>query len=366
MKFTNIEIRACQHHPDSPHKLKDGSPVSFEFLAMKFETDIGLTIDTFGFAGRSALAMGEVSAQMVRPFFIGRDPAYRERNAFDFRRLNRAWNFAPGYVYAPYDIASWLAQAEAAEMPLYKFLGAMHDAVPIYGSSMTLETPDAYAAEAVALRDRAWAAYKLHPPADWEITVAAHRAVREAVGPDFRLMSDPVGNFNFQRNLAFGKILEELDYYWLEEPMFDEFHGSLKALADALSIPIIGGETAENHPGGVANMIADRAVDIVRGDVSWSGGITGLLKTAHLAEAHGMNCEIHTAIYHPLELVNLHCCAAIRNNEFFEVLVPEHLFDVGLAEPIDIRDGMVHLPQRPGLGIALDWDFIDNATLKVF
>ena len=63
--------------------------------------------------------------------------------------------------------------------------------------------------------------------------------------------------------------------------------------------------------------------------------------------------------------MNLHCAAAIRNNEFFEVLVPEELFAIGLKDPIDVRDGHTHLPQGPGLGIALDWDFIDNATLKV-
>ncbi len=366
MIFTDVEIRACKHVPASNVTLKDGRPMDFEFLVLKFKTDEGLEIDTFGFAGRSALAMGEVSAQMIKPFFIGRDPAYRERHCHDFRRLNRAWNFAPGYTYAPYDIACWLAMSHRADLPLYKYIGAMKDAVPIYGSSMTLKSPEAYAKEALELKNRGWAAYKLHPPADFDMTIAAHIACREAVGPDFRLMSDPVNNFNYQQNLHFGKLLEKLNYYWLEEPMFDEFHGSLKSLSQALHIPICGGETAENHPEGVANLIADRAVDIVRADASWSGGITGLLKTAHLAEAHGMNCEIHTAIYHPLELVNLHCAAAVKNNEFFEVLIPEHLFNVGLADPIDIRGGMAHLPQKAGLGIDLDWDFIENATLKVF
>ena len=365
MKFTNIEIRACRHEPDQAYSLKDGKPIDFEFLAMKFDTDAGISVETFGFAGRSALAMGAVSAELLRPFFIGRDPDYREKHWHDYRRFNRAWNFTPAYAYAPYDIACHLAQAQAAELPLYKHLGAVRDAVPIYGSSLTLPTAQAYADEAKALQARGWAAYKLHPPADIDIAFEAHRLCREAVGPEFRLMSDPVNNFNFQQNLHFGKMLEELNYYWLEEPMFDECHGSRRELTRALRIPIVGGETAENHPAGVAELVASRAVDIVRGDASWSGGITGLMKTAHLAEAHGMNCEIHTAIYHPLELVNLHCAAAIRNNEFFEVLVPEELFAIGLKDPIDVRDGHAHLPQGPGLGIALDWDFIDNATLKV-
>ena len=232
---------------------------------------------------------------------------------------------------------------------------------------MTLKTADDYAKEALDLKKRGWAAYKLHPPLDYQITIEAHKACREAVGNTFRLMSDPVNNFSYNQNLHFGKLLEDLDYYWLEEPMYDEFHGSLKSLKEKLKIPIVGGETAGNHPEGVAHLISDRAVDIIRGDISWSGGITGLLKTAHLAEAHGMNCEIHTAIYHPLELVNLHCALAIKNTEFFEVLIPEHLFNIGLKEKIQIKNGHAHVPKnKPGLGIELDWDFIDNSTLKIF
>jgi L-alanine-DL-glutamate epimerase-like enolase superfamily enzyme len=367
MKFTNIEIRACKHTPNTDLTLKDGRPMSFEFLVLKFETDEGLSCETFGFAGRSSLAIGEVSSQMIKPFFIGRDTRYREKNWHDFRKYNRAWNLSQNYCFAPYDIASWLVQSISANLPLYQFIGAMRDSIPIYGSSMTLKTADDYAKEALDLKKRGWAAYKLHPPLDYEITIEAHKACREAVGSNFRLMSDPVNNFSYNQNLHFGKLLEDLDYYWLEEPMYDEFHGSLKSLKEKLKIPIVGGETAENHPEGVAHLISDRAVDIVRGDISWSGGITGLLKTAHLAEAHGMNCEIHTAIYHPLELVNLHCASAIKNTEFFEVLLPEHLFNIGLKEKINIKDGHAYVPKnKPGLGIDLDWDFIDNSTLKVF
>ena len=90
------------------------------------------------------------------------------------------------------------------------------------------------------------------------------------------------------------------------------------------------------------------------------------MKTAHLAESFGVQCEIHTAIYHPLELVNLHCCAAIKNSEFFEVLVPYDYFNFGLKESINVSNGMAHLPSKPGLGIDLDWDFIDNSTFKKY
>ena len=105
-----------------------------------------------------------------------------------------------------------------------------------------------------------------------------------------------------------------------EIPLFDENFHNLRELTRILDIPIIGTEVIAKHPYSVAECISTRVVDMVRADVSWSGGITATMKTAHLAESFGVQCEIHTAIYHPLELVNLHCCAAVKNSEFFEVL----------------------------------------------
>ena len=78
-----------------------------------------------------------------------------------------------------------------------------------------------------------------------------------------------------------------------------------------------------------------------------------------------MNCELHTTILHPLELVNLHLGAAVANNSYFETLWPHDLFEFGLKEKIEVVDGMARLPQGPGLGIDLDWDFIDRATFKI-
>lgn len=114
----------------------------------------------------------------------------------------------------------------------------------------------------------------------------------------------------------------------------------------------------------MAECISTRIVDRVRADVSWTGGVTGVIKTARLAESFAVNCEIHTAILHPLELVNLHCCAAIANCEFFELLTPQEHFAFGLAEPLPVENGVARLPQGPGLGMEFDWDLIDNCTTK--
>ncbi|MDE2437126.1 MAG: hypothetical protein KGM49_12785, partial [Sphingomonadales bacterium] len=152
---------------------------------------------------------------------------------------------------------------------------------------------------------------------------------------------------------------------WLEEPIFDEEFHSLQELTRQLEIPIVGTEVLAKHPYSVAECIKSRVVDRVRADVSWTGGVTGVMKTARTAEAFGVNCEIHTAIFHPAEMVNLHCCAAIKNCDFFEVLMPPEEFAFGLASPLPIVNGMAQLPQGPGMGIDLDWDDIDRCTLRI-
>jgi L-alanine-DL-glutamate epimerase-like enolase superfamily enzyme len=163
-----------------------------------------------------------------------------------------------------------------------------------------------------------------------------------------------------------GRELEKLNYYWFEEPLFDADFNGLRKLAAQLDIPICGTEVLPGSHYSTAECIASGVVDIVRTDVSWKGGVTAVMKTAHLAEAFGFQCEVHTTIYHPLEIANLHCCCAISNCEFFEILYPVSAMEFGMRQPLAIdAEGYAHAPQGPGLGIEWDWDFIDNSTVEI-
>ena len=367
MRIEDIEIRACRSSASAlqESEMRFGTIRDMEFLVVSARTDDGLEAATFGFAASSARAAARIAADALRPFFLGKDPRYREKLWHDYRMADRWWNHVPIYAYGPFDILCWLLCAHAADEPLYRYLGAYRDRVPIYGSSLVLDAPEDYARQALELKEQGWAAYKLHPPGDDAIDLAAYRATRDAVGPDFRLMADPVASHDYVSALRMGRELEKLDYYWFEEPLFDVDLYGLRKLREQLDIPICGTEVLQGSHYGTAQCIAERCVDIVRTDVSWKGGVTAVMKTAHLAESFGIRCEIHTAILAPLELVNLHCCAAIGNGEFFEVLLPTSTFDFGLARSIEIEDGHAILPDGPGLGIDLDWDFIEDSTLEI-
>ncbi|MQG87295.1 MAG: hypothetical protein FI699_00295 [SAR202 cluster bacterium] len=105
------------------------------------------------------------------------------------------------------------------------------------------------------------------------------------------------------------------------------------------------------------------AVDIIRADVSWTGGITGTLKSAHFAEGFGVNCELHMTVMSLMDVANLHVALAIKNCRYLELPYPDGS-TFGIIDPIRIdSNGMVAAGTRPGLGVSLDWDAIDLNTI---
>ena len=125
---------------------------------------------------------------------------------------------------------------------------------------------------------------------------------------------------------------------------------------------------AEMVPGSIrstAQYILQNAGDILRADVYWRGGITALMKTAHLCEANGIKTELHHGASPLMDIATLHCACAIKNCEFLELLVPEPRYEFGLKDYSALHidaEGNVHAPPGPGLGVTIDWDFIDRHT----
>ena len=158
-----------------------------------------------------------------------------------------------------------------------------------------------------------------------------------------------------------GRHLEKLGYEWLEEPFRDFELNKYTQLCAALDIPIAATETTRGCHWGVAQVINQKAADIVRADVSWKCGVTGTLKIAHLAESFGMQCEIHTTTMNYMDLVNLHVSCAIRNCRYFEYFVPEEdfMFPMKGLLPIDEK-GIITVPDKPGIGGELDWELIER------
>ena len=160
--------------------------------------------------------------------------------------------------------------------------------------------------------------------------------------------------------LKLGRELDRLKFDWIEEPM-DEFSlRSYKWLADQIDTPLIGPETTPGRHRSRADWIANEACDILRVGAMNGGGITPALKTMHMAEGFGLECEIHGNGAPNLALVG-----AGNNVQWYERgllhphvdydWVPPHLNSI--VDPVD-ENGMVAMPQRPGLGEDIDLEYI--------
>ena len=211
-----------------------------------------------------------------------------------------------------------------------------------------------------------WRAYKIHPPTDPVKDIAVRHAVRKAVGEDFTVMLDSTWAYQYPEALRVGKAIGELGFHWYEDPLADDDLYSYVKLKQQLHIPILA---TEYTPGGFtafAPWLTERATDYLRGDPAVKGGLTPLVKSAHLAEAFHMNFEVHHGGNSLNNVANLHLIMAIRNTEFFEVLLPAGAQKYGLVDDIEVdRAGLVHALNGPGLGANIDFALIDKQKITV-
>lgn len=344
---------------------------------LRVSTDEGLVGHCFlSYPGPGPAAIADQIVRVVKPLLLGEDPLDIGRH---WRRMAGLSHFLHPIAHGSVDVALWDIAGQAANLPIHRLLGSCRDRVAAYFSSGHHGSAAAYAEEARHWQEQGWKGYKLHPPrAPWlappapalAVDVEACTAVRDAVGSTMELMLDSSWSYSYTEALHVGRAIEELDYLWYEDPLGAGDLESYVRLKQQLRIPILATEIT---PGGLEALVpwlTARATDFLRGDVVIKGGITGLVKIVHLAEAFGMHCEIHDGYNALGNVANLHVTMATDRCDWFEVLAfnrsgehgLEHL-GYGLAEPLAIdAEGLVHAPQGAGLGVAIDWELINSAV----
>jgi L-alanine-DL-glutamate epimerase-like enolase superfamily enzyme len=331
---------------------------------LTLRTDDGLEGHAFlGSAMRGAHLDAGSLVHYLKPVVLGQDPLERERLWQALWQRNRSTTIrAIGAV----DVALWDLGGKIAGLPIHRLLGSYRETIPAYASSAVLGKPEEYAAEAARFKAQGWTAYKIHPPTDPAVDIEVCRATRQAVGDTYTLMLDSTWAYQYPEALRVGQAIEALGFHWYEDPLADDDILGYVKLKQHLSIPILA---TEYSPGGFtayAPWLVHQATDYLRGDVAVKGGITALIKTAHLAEAFHMNFEIHHGGNSLNNVANLHVALAIRNCEFFEVLLPAAAQKYGLAEDIEVDGrGLVRAPEGPGLGARIDVDLIERHRTAV-
>jgi L-alanine-DL-glutamate epimerase-like enolase superfamily enzyme len=331
---------------------------------LEVTTDAGVAGHAFlGTSSNPASLDGPGLVHFLKPILIGENPLDRERLN---RRLWARARAASVRAIGACDVALWDIAGKAAGMPIHRLIGTCRDSIAAYASSEIHATPDDYVAQALYYRESGWTAYKIHPPQRWRDDIGVCEAVRKAVGDDFTLMLDSTWSYRYEEALRVGRAIEEMGYYWYEDPLADQDIYNYVKLKQKLDIPILATEYPIGGLDAYTQWITERATDFLRGDVAVKGGITTLIKIAHLAEAFRLNFETHHGGNSLNNVANLHVIMAIRNTEFFEVLLPDTMQKYGLVEDIVVdRDGLVHAPTGPGLGANIDFALIERKKLGV-
>jgi L-alanine-DL-glutamate epimerase-like enolase superfamily enzyme len=327
-------------------------------------TDQGITGHAFlGSAFYPADMDGTSLVRYLKPIVLGQDPFDRERlYKAMWKRVRTTTVRAIGAV----DIALWDIAGKAAGLPIHRLLGSYRDRVPAYISSAVLASPEAYAQEAQQYQSLNLAAYKIHPPQSWREDIKVCEAVRKAVGDGYLLMLDSAWSYDYPAALRVGQAIEALGYYWYEDPLADSDIYNYVELRKRLHIPIMATEYPAGGLDSYTPWVKERATDFLRGDVAVKGGITTLMKAAHLAEAFHLNFELHHGGNSLNNFANLHVIMALPNTEFFEVLLPAGSQKYGLVQDIEVdADGYVHAPSAPGLGALIDFELIERKKIAV-
>jgi L-alanine-DL-glutamate epimerase-like enolase superfamily enzyme len=369
MKITGIESRVIGYDVAEAWGegiLPEGISTSwYEYSFDTFSTDDGVVGYTMQNANlRDGAAVVHVLHDLYAPQVIGEDPLQSEALWTKLRRLNRhAYNLSDSIAGA-IDVAVWDIRGKVAGLPIATMLGLARDRIPAYATARNVEpTPEDVFKEAQERKAQGYHAFKVQFWDGLDRDIPRFRAAREAVGDDYPLMQDAAGMYSYAQAIEAGKVLGDLGYTWFEEPIPDRNLFQLKRLTDQLAVPILAGETSRVHE--LAEGIRMGAFDIARGDVLMKEGITGLRKAVGMAELLGFDLEVHGINQPLLDVANLHVALSMTNGRWSETFNP--IYYRGLkGAPLDIdADGYKHLPPGPGLGVELDWDWIDDNTRKV-
>jgi L-alanine-DL-glutamate epimerase-like enolase superfamily enzyme len=186
--------------------------------------------------------------------------------------------------------------------------------------------------------------------------------VREAFGPSMTLYADSNSSYDVKEAIRIGRIMEEYDYAFYEEPCrFDHLHET-KAVADALKIPIAGGEQ-EFSEDRFRWMILNRGVDIVQPDLHYHGGFIRSIRVARMAHQAGMLCTPHMS-GSGLGYLDAALFASIIPNPtpFTEFKGNSDIPVTSETSSLKCENGVVTIPSGPGFGITVDPVFVREAV----
>ena len=365
MKITDVSITMFNWH--SPQWQTGGGSFggTRPLGVLTVHTDEGVEGHAFlGSSRQGADAHAGPLMEFIKPAIVGANPLDIGAIWQRMWKMNRSVSTnSIGAV----DVALWDIAGKVAGLPIHRLLGTCRDRVPAYASSAWLPTPEAYGEEACHFKSLGWPAYKIHPHGIPKDDIKICQEVRRAVGDDMVLMLDSMWAYCYEDAVRVGRAIEALNYFWYEDPLVEEDLYNYVKLRDKMDIPIMSTEYAPGRLYGMAQWVQQMATDILRGDVAVTGGITPLVKIAHMAE--GVPHEVRDSPRRQF--------AEQRRQPARHHGRPQLRLLRGVsraAAPTSTRwwrisrwmtRGMSTRPEKPGLGYEIDWELVEREKTQV-
>lgn len=333
----------------------DGPRQAARQAFVEVHTDEGLT-------GRCTTTMTPYQADIIRHHAVGRSPFEREGLFQQFSKGTR-WVYQPPGWFGDFDNCLWDILGKAANLPVHALVGRVRQRLPVYLTGGDMDVAG-YLRHIESGRSYGVQTYKFHSYKGGKADMPIYRAVRQEVGPDYGLITDPVCSYDLREAIEVGHLLEELDFIWLEEPMHEQQMNHYQDLCRELTIPVMGTEMLMHDMGLTAQWLIQGATDRLRANARH--GTTQVLKLAHLAELHGTNIELNAqgGLFGHVH-ANLGCC--IDNTDFYEYFggdgesMRRSGLQWGLLNGPLIEDG--HITPEDGPGWGAEWDEEKFASL---
>jgi L-talarate/galactarate dehydratase len=365
MKISGIRSQIVALPADEPLAGAAENPSGTRpIVTLELETDdgvVGIGVTYFGGTLTRTLrsAVDELGAQLV-----GEDPLRVEAATEKLRAA--AGSAGPGGIFhlalSALDMALWDIRGKALNLPLWKLLGGARERVPTYASGALMRglSLDRVVQAAATLKDKGFREMKTQLALPGDTTPAKEvermRRVREAIGPDVKLMCDINQRWRVEQAIDIGKRVEDAGagLFWLEDVTTADDYPGLARVSAALSTPVAGGE----YLWGIVpfrHMLEAHSVDIVMIDLVRVGGITQWLKVAGMAEAFNL-----PVVSHLIPEVHVHLIGAIPNGLTVEYMPwLRHLFEE-VPQPVN---GELTMPTAPGLSLKFDRAAIERYRL---
>jgi L-alanine-DL-glutamate epimerase-like enolase superfamily enzyme len=357
MKISKVQVFQVRWSPD------ERPEQSSAWIRIDCDNDLSGVGEASPMQG--GLASLGIIARNLTPELIGRDPL--DHAVIHDILLHRFAKLGPEGALtgalAAVDIALWDVKGKFFTQPIYKLLGgAWRTALPFYASiggngERTLD--EVLRVVETRLKDRP-AAVKIRfdndrtrLDADIPGDIAKARAVRRLVGDGFPLGFDANNGYSVDGAIRVGRVLEELGYWWFEEPVQHYHVKAMGEVARRLDITVSAGEQTYTLSA-LADLI-EAGVRMVQPDIVKMGGITGMLRCAALAQAHGVELVPHQTQPTIGHTANLHLAASLLHmSKPCEWNDPSPRQHAVFENPPKPTDGLFHLPTGPGLGLQIN------------